>query len=88
MNELEAMLYRIGNEQEANGGQPFAFMCADAESSLVERLLARDLVSQTWRGRGPSIVRLLDGFTQFLAIHLTNGGDDLYNALRRKHGNP
>lgn len=74
MTELEAMLCRIGSEQEANGDLPFPFMCADAEVGLVEQLRSRGFVEQRWAGRGPAVVRFQDGHTTFNSLSLTKDG--------------
>lgn len=82
MTELEAMLRRIGNEQEAYGGGPFAFQCADAESGLVEQLLACGFLRQQPTFRGDPVVRLLDGDTIFQALSFTEGARTEWNRLK------
>ena len=88
MTELEKMLCRIGNEQEAADGQPFPFLCSDGESGLVKKLLARRLVHQTWQGQGPATIRFFDGYTQFRALSLTDRGTCLWKRLHQRHDNP
>ncbi len=88
MTDLESMLLRIGNEQEAANGQPFAFQCEDSESRLVEELRARGFVRQKWAGRGPSIVRMIDGYTLFNALCLTDDGCDLWRSLTAPRFDP
>ena len=79
MTPLHEMLSRIGNEQEAAGDVPFPFQCSDGESGLVEELRARGLVQQRWAGQGPAIVQMVDGYTVFNALSLTDKGRSTWN---------
>ena len=88
MTELEAMLCRIGNEQEASDGQPFPFQCLDAESVLVNELRIRGFVRQQWTGPGSAIVRMLDGSTTFNALSLTDTGVRQWKVLTRPRVDP
>ena len=81
MTNLEAMLCRIGGEQEDAGDVPFPFQCSDGESDLVEELRAGGLVQQRWAGRGPAIVRFQDGYVTFNALSLTDKGRSAWNRL-------